>query len=99
MSDRRWTKGTACVGVRNQCVEAERGDVALVAAAIDEAEHVVRLSTRNHRVYGSPIEPPSGVASFDLLLVAMNYMHRARGCIGSAVLWRARSVSTAFQFG
>jgi carbon-monoxide dehydrogenase large subunit len=48
----------------NQCVEAERGDAALVAAAIDEAAHVVRLSTRNHRVHGSPIEPRSAVASF-----------------------------------
>lgn len=48
----------------NLCVEAERGDTALVATAIQEAAHVVRLSVHNHRVHGSPIEPRSALASF-----------------------------------
>jgi carbon-monoxide dehydrogenase large subunit len=75
----------------NQCVEAERGDLALVAAAIDEAEHVVRLSTRNHRVHGSPIEPPSAVASFDPasgryeLYAPSQGVHRFRSVLASAL--------------
>jgi carbon-monoxide dehydrogenase large subunit len=75
----------------NQCVEAERGDLALVAAAIDEAEHIVRLSTRNHRVHGSPIEPPSAVASFDPasgryeLYAPSQGVHRFRSVLASAL--------------
>ena len=75
----------------NQCVEAERGDADLVAAAIDEAAHVVRLSTRNHRVHGSPIEPRSAVASFDPtsgryeLYAPSQGVHRFRSVLASAL--------------
>lgn len=48
----------------NLCVEAERGDAALVATNLQEAAHVVRLSLHNHRVHGSPIEPRSALATF-----------------------------------
>ena len=48
----------------NLCVEAERGDTTLVAAALEDAAHVVRLSIHNHRVHGSPIEPRSALATF-----------------------------------
>ncbi len=49
----------------NLCAEAERGDASLVAATLEEAAHVVRLSLHSHRVHGSPIEPRSAVATFD----------------------------------
>ncbi|MGI9613043.1 MAG: xanthine dehydrogenase family protein molybdopterin-binding subunit [Acidimicrobiales bacterium] len=48
----------------NLCAAAERGDADLVATALEEAAHVVRLSVHNHRVHGSPIEPRSAVAAF-----------------------------------
>ncbi|MEM7338300.1 MAG: xanthine dehydrogenase family protein molybdopterin-binding subunit [Actinomycetota bacterium] len=48
----------------NLCADAERGDAALVATAIEDATHVVRLSLHSQRVHGSPIEPRSAVASF-----------------------------------
>ncbi len=48
----------------NLCVEAERGDAALVATALQDAAHVVRLSLHNHRVNGSPIEPRSALATY-----------------------------------
>jgi len=48
----------------NLCVEAERGDTTLVATALEDAAHVVRLSLHNHRVHGSPIEPRSALATF-----------------------------------
>ncbi|MBT5755920.1 MAG: xanthine dehydrogenase family protein, partial [Acidimicrobiaceae bacterium] len=49
----------------NLCVEAERGDTAVVASTFEEAAHVVRLSIHNQRVHGSPIEPRSALATFD----------------------------------
>ncbi len=58
---RVWDNGPA----GNLCAEAERGDADLVAAALDEAAHVVRLSLHNQRVHGSPIEPRSALATFD----------------------------------
>jgi carbon-monoxide dehydrogenase large subunit len=48
----------------NLCAEAERGDATLVATALQEAAHVVRLSLHNHRVHGSPIEPRSALATY-----------------------------------
>ena len=48
----------------NLCVEAERGDDALVASTLEEAAQVVRLSVHNQRVHGSPIEPRSALATF-----------------------------------
>ena len=75
----------------NQCVEAERGDVSLVAAAIDEAAHVVRLSIHNQRVHGSPIEPRSAVASFDSasgryeLFAPSQGVHRFRSVLARAL--------------
>ena len=75
----------------NQCVEAERGDASLVAKAIDEAAHVVRLSIHNHRVHGSPIEPRSAVARFDPvsgryeLLAPSQGVHRFRSALAKAL--------------
>ncbi len=48
----------------NLCASAERGDAALAAAAIENAAHVVRVSLRNHRVHGSPIEPRSALGLY-----------------------------------
>ncbi len=49
----------------NLCAQAERGDASLVAAAVSDAAHVVRLSLHSQRVHGSPIEPRSALATFD----------------------------------
>jgi len=75
----------------NECVAAERGDASLVAAAIEDAAHVVRLSIHNHRVHGSPIEPRSALANFDTvsgryeLFAPSQGVHRFRSALASAL--------------
>ena len=49
----------------NICVAAANGDRAATAAALAGAHRVVRLSSRNHRVCGTPMEPRAALAHYD----------------------------------
>ncbi len=49
----------------NICVAATNGDRDATAAALAGAHRVVRLSSRNHRVCGSPMEPRAALAHYD----------------------------------
>jgi aerobic carbon-monoxide dehydrogenase large subunit len=75
----------------NLCVEAERGDATLMAATLEDAAHVVRLSLHNHRVHGSPIEPRSAVATFAAdsgryeLYAPSQGVHRFRNALAAAL--------------
>jgi carbon-monoxide dehydrogenase large subunit len=75
----------------NLCARAERGDAEAVAAALDSAPHVVRVSLHNHRVHGSPMEPRSGLGSFDpdsnryTLHAPSQGVHRFRASLAAAL--------------
>lgn len=49
----------------NLCIAAENGDRAQTEAALAAAHRVVRLSSRNQRVSGTPMEPRGALASHD----------------------------------
>ncbi|MEM7094271.1 MAG: xanthine dehydrogenase family protein molybdopterin-binding subunit [Actinomycetota bacterium] len=82
----------------NLCAEAERGDIAATAAAIEEAAHVVRLDVHSHRVHGSPIEPRSAVAAFNAesgryeLFAPSQGVHRFQHALARALCVEAADV-------
>jgi carbon-monoxide dehydrogenase large subunit len=49
----------------NLCFEWHTGDATAVAAAIDEAAHVVTCHFDNHRVVTNPMEPRGVIAAYD----------------------------------
>jgi carbon-monoxide dehydrogenase large subunit len=49
----------------NICVAADNGDRAATAASLAAAHRVMRLSSRNHRVCGTPMEPRAALADHD----------------------------------
>jgi carbon-monoxide dehydrogenase large subunit len=49
----------------NLTFHVERGDAAVVAAAIRAAAHVVEIEVMNNRVIVSPLEPRAGIARYD----------------------------------
>lgn len=57
--------GPKLFGNSNLCVEAARGDIDGVKKALADANHTVRTSLHNHRVYGCPLEPRAALAAFD----------------------------------
>jgi len=49
----------------NVCVDAEVGDAAATARALEQAAHIVKLKTWVQRVTGVPLEPRAAVGSHD----------------------------------
>ncbi len=75
----------------NLCAASSRGDRTATDDAFARAGHVIRLTSRNHRVSAIPLEPRSAIGDFDpgsgiaTLHAPSQGVHRYKGALAAAL--------------